>query len=347
MIEIDGSQGEGGGAILRTALALSTITGKPFRITRIRNGRPLPGLKREHLFCIRILQELCGAKCEDAHLGSESILFIPGAVKPKKLTYDLETAASATLVSQCLILATLFSGKRVSFSLTGGTDVKWSIPADYLANVVAPALKPIGDVTVRILRRGYYPRGNGLLEVTVKGHDRLEGSALPRLELLERGTLLAVEGVAFASLQLEEARVASRMKELAELSLATVGKPIIIREEYGEAANTGAGIVLWARCRHAVLGASCLGEQGVRAEKVAETAVRELTTLLADEAAVDEHLADQLVPYVAVCGGSFRTTRITEHLKSNVAVCEQFLGVAFVVDEETCLVACNGAAGRH
>jgi len=338
MIEIDGSHGEGGGAILRTALALSTITGKPFRITKIRSGRPQPGLKREHLYCIRILQELSGAKCEDAHLGSESIMFVPGKIKSKKVSYDLETAASTTLVAQCVILAAIFSGKRATLSLTGGTDVKWSVPADYLANIFAPALKPLGDVSVRIVRRGYYPRGQGLLEVTVKGHEQMDGSRLPRLELLTRGNLLVVEGVVHASLALEDAQVALRMKEMAELSLATLSKPVLVRQSYSETANTGAEITLWARCQRTVLGASALGEQGVRAEKVAERAVKELKELLASDAAVDEHLADQLVPYLAVCGGSLKTTKITDHLRSNVYVCERFLDVTFAMDEHMGIV---------
>ncbi len=341
MIGIDGSHGEGGGAILRTALALSTVTGKPFRITDIRKGRPNPGLKREHLSCIRILQELSGAKCENAYLGAESVLFVPGTVKAKRIAYDLETAASTTLVAQCLILAAIFSGKRVSFSLKGGTDVKWSIPADYLANVLAPALKPLGDVTVRIVRRGYYPRGQGLLEVRVKGHDRLGAGRLPRLELLGRGSLVAIEGVAHASLPLEEARVALRMKETAELSLATQGKPVLVRQSYSATANTGAAITLWARCTDCVLGASALGDRGVSAEKVAEAAARALRATLDADVPMDEHLADQLVPYLAVCGGALRTGRITDHLKSNVYVCEKFLDVKFEIDEEAGVVTCQ------
>lgn len=341
MIEIDGSHGEGGGAILRTALALSTITGKPFRIRSIRKGRPQPGLKREHLFCIRILQELCGAKCEDAHLGSEAITFIPGRVKAKRVVYDLETAASTTLVAQCVILATIFSGRRVSLTLTGGTDVKWSIPADYLANVVAPLLRPLGDVRVRILRRGYFPKGGGRLELAVKGHDLLDGSRLPRLELTERGNLLGVEGVAHASSDLEPSQVALRLKEIAELSFSTEQRHAAVRQEYGVTSSPGAGLVLWARYERSVLGASALGERGVPAEKVAKQTVAALRLSMDSAAVVDSHLADQLIPYLALCGGSLRTERITDHLRSNIRVAEHFLDVDFLVDETAGLVECR------
>ncbi len=341
MIEIDGTHGEGGGAILRTALALSTITGKPFRITNIRHGRPQPGLKREHLYCIRILQELSGAKVEDAHLESEQITFIPGEIKNKKVLYDLETAASATLVSQCIILATIFSGKRVHLTLQGGTDVKWSIPADYLANVLAPMLKPIGDVKVNIRKRGYFPKGQGVLELTVKGHDRHEGSTLPRLEFVERGNLLKIEGVAHASAELEAADVARRLKEMAELSFNTLNKPTMVRQEYSQTHSTGAILTLWARCGKTILASDALGEKGVPAEKLAERAAKELKDLLASEAVVDPYLADQLIPYLGMCGGALKTSTITEHVKSNIYVTEQFLDATFLVDETEAIVQCG------
>lgn len=339
VVVIDGSHGEGGGAILRTALALSTITGKPFRIVNIRSGRPQPGVKREHLSCIRILQEVAGAKVEGAFLGSESILFIPGVVKRKTISYDLETAASTTLVAQCLILATMFSGKRVKFILTGGTDVKWSIPADYLLNVFVPALAPLGDVTVRILQRGYYPKGDGKLEVVVRG--RLEKSKLPRLSFTERGQLLAIGGVAHAATELADARVAERMRDTLNLSLPHAR----IRAEYAPTASPGAGVTLWARYEHTVLGASMLGERGVPAENVAASAAKELMELMRSDAVVDSFLADQLVPYLSLCGGKLRTRKITQHALSNVSVCEQFLNTHFQVGEN--VISCVKRNGRE
>ncbi|MBR9692320.1 RNA 3'-terminal phosphate cyclase [Candidatus Woesearchaeota archaeon] len=334
MIEIDGSHGEGGGAILRTALALSTITNKPFRIKNIRHSRPNPGLKREHLYCIRILQQLSKAKVEDAHLGSESIMFVPGEVKSKKIEYDLETAASTTLVAQCIILSTIFTGKRVSLELIGGTDVKWSIPADYLANVVAPALKPLGDIIVRIQKRGYYPKGSGKLTVSIKGHERMDGSALPKLTFIERGNSVVIQGSAHASVELEKAEVAGRMKATVDLLL----KEADISQSYSVTKSTGACVTLWARYEHTTLGASGLGEKGVKAETIAENAVKELQEYIGSKAVVDSHLADQLTPYLALCGGSLKTNKITGHVKSNIYVCEQFLDVKFEIDEEKGIV---------
>lgn len=339
LIELDGSHGEGGGAILRTALGLAMITGKPFRMRNIRKGRKQPGLKHEHLHCIRILQKISDAKAEEAHLGSEEILFIPAAIKTKKVEQDLQTAASTTLVSQCLILATIFSGRRLSFTLKGGTDVKWSPPANYLANVMVPLLKPLGDVKVRIAKRGYYPKGEGILELIVKGHERFEGSALPCFQLRRRGNLLKIEGVVHAAKELEGANVTGRMEANGSLALKRWQKPVTIRQSYATTASPGAGITLWATFEETRIGASALGERGVAAEKVAERGVKELTEFLESEAVVDPRLADQLIPYFAVCGGSMKTNAITQHTRSNIYVAEQFLNVTFELDEEQNIIS--------
>lgn len=337
LIEIDGSHGEGGGAMLRTALALSTITGKPFRMTKIRSGREQPGLKPQHLHCIRILQQLSKAKVEDAHFGSESIMFVPGELKNKSLKYDTATAASTTLISQCLILATIFSGKRVKLTLKGGTDVKWSIPAEYLSNVLAPILQPLGDVTVKILKRGYYPKGQGLLEITIKGHQRIEGSQLPRLEFLERGNFLKVAGNCHAAMELEKANVARRISDVAGLELKSFREGEVTFA-YSETASAGTILTLWAIFSKTRLGADGLGERGKSSEKVAHESVERFKTLLDSDAVVDPHLADQLIPYLGMCGGALKTNNITKHVMSNIYVTEQFLDVKFEVDEEKKIV---------
>ncbi|RME31544.1 RNA 3'-terminal phosphate cyclase [Candidatus Woesearchaeota archaeon] len=340
MLHIDGSHGEGGGAILRVALGLSVLTGKPFRITNIRSGRPKPGLKHEHLHCIRILQRVCDAKATDVALGSEEVTFIPGPVKSTRFTYDLETAASTTLVAHSIILATAFSGKNIQLTLRGGTDVKWSIPADYLANVLKPALIPVADVTVQTVRRGYYPRGGGELFVRVKG--KAPGAPLAPLDFTERGKLMAIKGLAHATTELQDAEVAERIAHAAKSVLAPLGAPVALQCAYSTAASPGAHCVLWARFdKSGLLGASALGERGVRAETVGADAARELAALIESKAVIDEHLADLLVPFLGVCGGAFTTAAVTKHLTSNIAVTEQFLETTFSID------GCDIRASTH
>ncbi|WP_297500742.1 RNA 3'-terminal phosphate cyclase, partial [Thermococcus sp.] len=159
-VEIDGSYGEGGGQILRTAVALSVITGKAVRIKRIRANRPNPGLRPQHLHGILALKELSGAMVKAARVGSTELEFIPGRAEPKNIRVPIKTAGSITLTLQALLPAMAFVGG--SFEITGGTDVPWSPPIDYLKGVTLFALERMGlKVEIEVKRRGHYPKGGG------------------------------------------------------------------------------------------------------------------------------------------------------------------------------------------
>ena len=168
MIELDGSYLEGGGQIVRTALALSTITQKPFEVTDIRKGRPNPGLKNQHLFCIKALEELCNAKTGYAELGSTRLRFIPGKIKPQTISIDIGTAGSITLLLQSLLIPSIFANKKVRLKITGGTDVSWSPQFHYLTQVILPHLRKYADIEPSLLKRGYYPKGNGKVDIKIK-----------------------------------------------------------------------------------------------------------------------------------------------------------------------------------
>ena len=327
MIELDGSYGEGGGAILRVALGLSTITQQPFRIANIRSGRPQPGLKHEHLHCVRLLQAICGAKVEDAHLGSEQLLFIPGEPRSCKIERNLETAASTTLVAHALLLAILFSGKRLTINLVGGTDVKWSIPADILSNVFLPHIRTLGRISVKTLRRGYYPKGSGALELKIAGNG--PGSPVQPLMFTDRGELMAIKGSSHASLSLEGKRVAERQQSAAQTHIKH-GAPFDIQPSYSDTASVGSCLSLWAKYEHATLSGSALGERDVSAETVGQTAAAKLATAMDSGACVDAWTADQLLPFMAVCGGEMIVEEVTKHLHSNIYVIEKFLPTALI-----------------
>ncbi len=335
MIRIDGSHGEGGGAIVRQALALSTLTGKAFEVVNIRKGRSQPGLKAQHLHSIKALVELTGAEVKGDVLGNEWLHFKPGKVKSKVIKVDVGTAGSITLLLQSLLLPCIFSGKKVHFEITGGTDVKWSQPIDYFANVLLPYLKPFADFDLKIMKRGYYPKGGGQISLMITGKKRLD--ECKAVNHTTRGKILHLKGVCHGSIELESANVVQRMSSSAELLLLKYGK-VNIQQQYCKSLSVGTGITVWAILgdgyyeHFSILGADCLGEKGVQAEKVGEMAAHALIKEIESQAPVDHFLADQLVPLLGLLGGQMITSEITDHTKSNIYVTEQFLDVKFITE---------------
>jgi len=338
MIELDGSFGEGVGAILRQALALSVLTGKPFTIDKIRSNRSTPGLKNQHLYCVKALQELCDAHVEGAEIGSTKISFAPREIKTKNLKVDIGTAGSITLLMQSLLIPCIFSKKTITIEITGGTDVAWSPPIDYFTNILLIQLKKYADITCEVKSRGYYPKGGGKVVVKIKGKYAF-GDELPKIELIERQDLLAIRGISHASKELENARVAERQADTAVQHLKKLDIPISIRREYCNTLNAGSGICLWAvfggeqvdANNPVILGGDCLGERGKKSEKVGEEAVVALLKEISAEACADHYLADQLIPFLGLAGGRLKTSRVSDHVKSNIYVAEKFLNCEFKV----------------
>ncbi|HII17231.1 TPA: RNA 3'-terminal phosphate cyclase [Candidatus Woesearchaeota archaeon] len=356
LIEIDGNFGEGGGAIIRTALALSALTGKGFTAHDIRKGREKPGLKSQHLHCIRALQELCSAKATDAYLGSGEITFVPGLLRGKDITIDIETAGSVTLLLQSLLLPAAFSQKKVKMTLIGGTEVRWAMPCDYLKEVVLPQLQCYASFGMKICSRGYFPRGGGKVELAVAPRYPLTEGKMGiesimtlrklnlRKELLEQQRLLHIRGVSHASSHLAKGRVAERQADSARKTLKEVFScPVVIEETYAYAASPGSGITLWAvfskdedyihPLNPTRLGSDALGEKGRMAEVVGKEAALSLIGEIDSGAPVDSHLADNLLPWIAIFGGSFSTSEITGHTRSNAYVIEKFLGAVLAINE--------------
>ena len=213
-IELDGSHGEGGGAILRQALALSMATGKGFRIINIRKGRCNPGLAPQHLAGVNAAKDLCSAEVKGHAIGSTELSFKPGEIKAGRYRINIGTAGSITLLLQSLLLPSIFSGKKISFHITGGTDVNWSQPYDYFKFVFLPQMKRYADIEANLFKRGYYPRGMGEVKLTVQGKFTLNDD-IPSILLIKQKKLLQIRGVSHASIDLENARVAARQAESA------------------------------------------------------------------------------------------------------------------------------------
>ncbi len=358
MIKIDGNFGEGGGAIVRVALALSTITQKPFEVCDIRKGRKDSGLKNQHLYCVKSLQELCSADAEGAELGSLYLKYYPKKLISKNISIDIETAGSVTLLLQALLLPAMFVSKPVTIAIAGGTDTKWSMPFDYFSNVLLPQLQRFAKIEAKLLKRGYYPKGNGKAEIKINPkfklndfpdfwefHKHLKQNVQP-YNLIEQHHLIQIKGVSHASVGLQNAKVAERQVESAQTILKKkYDVPINITVQYQDALSTGSGIALWAifsKNKDDIdenspirLGSDALGEQGKKAEIVGEEAASGLIREIESKAPADRHLADQILPFMALIGNSeIRVSELTSHCRTNIYAIEQFLGKIFIVDEE-------------
>jgi RNA 3'-phosphate cyclase len=331
MIEIDGSFGEAGGQILRTALSLSAVTKKPCRIFNIRKSRPKPGLATQHLVGTQALSQLCDGKLEGDFLGSEEIKFYPGEIQEKNLHLKIETAGSITLVLQTLILPSLFSPSSIKIYFEGGaTDTFFSPSIDYFRYVFLRMLEKMGGkVGIDIKKRGYYPEGEANVEVEIFP------SKLKNLSLTERGNFQKITVISGASDFLKEKKVSERqvagVKEvLGKLKLLTEEKI-----EYYQTQCPGSQICLIADFENTVIGTDNLGKIGKRAEDVGKEAALELLKEQKSNACLDKHLADQILPFMALVSGTpqVSVSEITEHCKTNIWVIEKFLEGKFEIKE--------------
>jgi RNA 3'-terminal phosphate cyclase (ATP) len=329
---IDGSQGEGGGQILRTALSLAAIEGRAVRIEKIRAGRPNPGLAAQHVTCVRAVGALCRADVAGDEIGSRHLDFAPGAVvQAGDYGFDISAArkggsAGATgLVMQAVLLPLALAQGDSRVSVRGGTHVAWSPPFDYLQQVWLPALNKLGIAADLNLRRsGWYPVGEGEIHAMISGLGPERQGRLKPLALLDRGPLQGVTGRAIAAnLPLHIAR---RMAARARDVLEAEGIDAAIDAEAAKAASRGAGLFLTARYQAIACGFSALGERGKRAEQVGEEAAEASLAHWRSGAALDRHLADQILLPLALARGpsSYSAQAITQHLRSNAFVIERF-----------------------
>ena len=325
MIEIDGSSGEGGGQILRTAVSMSAITGISVKVFNIRAGRDKSGLMPQHFTAVQAVADLCGAKVDGLTLSSDKIVFSPGKTRGGKFNIDVGTAGSVTLVLQSLMLPAFFAPAKVSLVVQGGTDVKWSPSIDYLRNVFLPLIGKFGCCSsVELAGRGYFPAGGG------KVISEIMPSKLQGIELLKQGKIKSVKGLSHAHLGLKGAKVAERQVKGSEYAirndLLDKGFPggLAIAREYVNTPSYGSGITLWAETENSVIGSDALGEKGRRAEDVGIEAGRKLIEDISSNAALDRYMADQIIPYLAIAGGTVSVSEISGHARTNIDVVNMF-----------------------
>ncbi|WP_049986352.1 RNA 3'-terminal phosphate cyclase [Halobellus rufus] len=342
MLELDGT--DGGGQLIRTALTLSVLDGRPFRMENVRGNRSNPGLKRQHLACVDLLADLADADVSGADVGSETLTFDPGGSdgvlgiransdtdgsEPVEVAVDVGTAGSVTLVADALLPLAGRLSTPVRATLGGGTDVKWSPPTDYLRHVKLPLLRAGGlDADVEVHRRGFYPAGGGELVVDVRR------SALAPIDLdVRRGESMEWSIYAVSAEALEDASVADRLAETAAASLVDQEMAVdpAVHVGYVESRSPGAVVTLVAESGSSSAssqqfraGFAAYGERGVLSEDVAAEAVDAAVQWAETDASIDAHLGDQLVVWLALAGGRVRIPRVTDHVRTNVAVVRAF-----------------------
>jgi RNA 3'-terminal phosphate cyclase (ATP) len=349
-ILIDGSYGEGGGQILRTALALAVVSGMPLEIVNIRKSRPKPGLQPQHLAAVKAAAKISRAFVEGAGLSSTRVRFMPREIEPRDYAFDVSetksSAGSTSLVLQTVLLPLIFSGRGSSITLLGGTHVPWSPPFHYLLHVFLPMLFRLNmNVALSIEKWGWYPLGGGMIAAAVQPVNEPKAVAVN-----ERGRLKGVKGISAVSNLPVDIAVRQRNQAIKVLSERGISADI----EVLSAPSMGKGTFLFlsAEFENSTAGFSSLGAPGKRAEKVADEACAGLHEHLASSGAVDPFLADQIVPFLALVPGTsqFSTSRVTRHLLTNIWVVRQFLDIDIRVEGtegESGLVTIAGLSGKR
>ncbi|MFP4056092.1 MAG: RNA 3'-terminal phosphate cyclase [Candidatus Brocadiia bacterium] len=331
ILHIDGSEGEGGGQILRTALALSMVTGRPFAIRNLRAGRRKPGLRPQHLACVKAAAKVSGAQVEGAALGSRTVRFAPSAVRPGTYRFDIRTAGSTSLLLQTLSLPLALEPSRSVVTLGGGTHVPFSPSFHFLRHQWASLLRRMGiEVELTLSQAGYYPEGGGQVRAKI-----LPARSVDPLELGSRGPLERLEGVSAVSNLPRSIAERQRRQALARLEAAGLHAGI----EIAELPSPGKGTVLHLLSCYRGGGRAAfdaLGARGKRAEQVADEACDALLGFLGTAGAVDAHSADQLLLALALASAPsrFPVPCITTHLVTNARVIERFVDATVVLEGE-------------
>ena len=341
MIEVDGSYGEGGGQLVRTAVALSALTGSALRLAGVRAKRARPGLAPQHLAAVRAVAALCNARCEGLELRSSGFTFEPRTqAAGGEVRVEIGTAGSVTLVLQALLPILLGAPRASRVVVTGGTDVRQAPTWDYFCEVLVRLLRGMGvRMRTSLTRRGYYPGGGGEASVEVE-------PAQPRALLPKK-----LSGVWKVSGEAHVARlplsIAERMRAAALAALprdARIGARML---DHAHAVGAGGAITVWAESGARVLGASRVAERGVRAEALGEAVAAELGADMASGADLDLHAADQVLVYLAMARepSSFAARALSSHAHTTMWLIDQFLPARFRVESEGMLTRIRTTPG--
>jgi len=348
MIDIDGNQKSGSGTILRLAIAIAAIKGQALHITNIRQKRPNPGLKHQHLESVLTAAKLCNAEIQGATLGSQELWFTPKKIQGGTIEAVIKTAGSIPMLFLATLPICLYAPTPVHLQVTkGGTDTRNAPTINYLQNILLPTLTKMNiDAKINIQKYGYYPKGAGKATLTVKPNPQ------PKPLTLETfGNLKNIEGVSVCTL-LANQQVAQRQAKAAQTHLAqnNYQTNIQIINDQSNPIQKGSSITLWAKTdTNVIIGADAIGEIQKRAEDVGKKAAQTLSTELAIQPTVDEFLADMLIPYMALSEGKsvYLTRCITEHIETNIWLIEKMLKVKFTTTKQNNLYRIEKTADAY
>lgn len=326
ILTIDGSQGEGGGQILRSSLSLSVCLNRPFRLINIRSGRKKPGLLRQHLTCVQAAATICGATVEGAELGSQQIEFYPGRLKPGDYHFTIGTAGSTSLVLQTVLIPLLLAEGASCISIEGGTHNPAAPSYDFLQHSFLPLLHKMGgEVSINLRRAGFYPAGGGHIEANIQACKQWQ-----RFNLSKKGNEISRQATAM---------VVGLAEDIALRELKVLKKKLAIPEsqlhlERCEARGIGNVLSVQIEYENLTEVFTAHGERGIRAETVAKKLSQQVLNYLAQDAPVGEYLADQLLlPIYLARSGLFLTGTPSQHTLTNASVIEQFTGHRFHIQE--------------
>ncbi|RLE84292.1 MAG: RNA 3'-phosphate cyclase [Thermoprotei archaeon] len=345
MIEIDGSYGEGGGQLLRYSIALASLLGKAIKVYNIRAKRSNPGLRPQHMTAVLTIAKLVSADIKGLQLGSKEIVFMPKS-RPKGGSYniDIGTAGSISLFLQATIPVLISSNTPIELTVRGGTSVKWSPPIPYMINVLLPLLSKFGvKAKIELLRRGFYPRGNGLVKVyTSPSYPLTYISARPF------DKIKYIKGISYVG-NLPR-HIAVRQALSAEKIVKEHGYKDYLEEieidDRTPSFGKGSGIVLWAETDQGLIGGDSIGEVGKRAEIVGREAAEKLVKELDTRAAIDSHALDNVIIYMSLAKGKSTvfSSELTMHAKTAMDLCSKITGANFSYrkEEDGVYVECEG-----
>ena len=336
MIEVDGSKKSGSGTILRMSVALSAVTGQPLHIYNIRQSRPEPGLKPQHLEAVLTAAKICSAELKGAELKSRELWFTPGRMKSGRITAEIGTAGSIPMLLMTVLPICAYAEQPVQLDVfNGGTDVSNSPTINYVRFVLLPILKRMDlNASLIVEKYGYYPKGMGQVTINVEPSRRLKPILLESF-----GKLKSVEGISVCTF-LANRKVAERQAKAARSYLTqrrTAVSDIQVINDQSNPLQKGSSLVLWAETDSgATLGSDAIGQLGKPSESVGEEAAEKLQSEISAKATVDLHLADMLILFMALAKGrsAYLTDKLSEHLETNIWLAEKLLDVKFKVEKK-------------
>jgi len=341
MIELDATAG---GQVFRNSIGFSALLQKPVKLVNIRNSRPNPGLKAQHLTSLNTLSQICNAEVTGNNPSSQEISFTPKEVKESKMNVNIGTAGSITLLLQTLHLPSLL--KKTELRIIGGTDVPFAPSANYMQNTLFPFLNKMKTrYSSKIISHGYYPKGQGILSFK----SNPPNFPLKSIKLTESGIPTKIF-IFSHSCSLPKEVTVNQLKA-AKKKLSLLNADIVDHLSAKEKSSTiGSGIDIFAETeKGAIIGANSLGKKGKWANTVGEEAAEQLLSELKAEKPVDAHLADQLIPFMAIAKGKseIHCTKLTDHTLSSIIVAEAFCDVKFKIEGalgESCIISVDGCS---